>query len=203
MIYLEDLLEAPNFTLETGRIAAGFRAAHELPPLYQLGVVVKDIESCAARLEARGLRPFFIAQGTAAAWAEREMTGKPTARLGMGFHHGVQIELIEPVDNAFFYTSSLDDQGRMSVHHIGFLVRDVDAWAHSFEQKGLPTWVRGTIRNLGLTIEFAYMDTVADAGIIIEFIGVKCLGIPMPVPPAVYHALGGIERLIGVRCLKL
>lgn len=203
MTYLEDLLDAPNFTLETSRLGKDFRARHKLPLLYQLGVVVKDIESCAARIETRGIGPFFIAQGKAASWRERGRDATPVARLGMASHLGVQIELIEPIEDADFYADWLDEKGRMVVHHLGFVVDDVDRHAGVLEKQGYPTWVRGSIRNLGLAIDFAYMDTIADAGIVIEFISMRCLGIPMVAPPALYQALGALECLTGVRCLKL
>ncbi|HOM30197.1 MAG TPA: VOC family protein [Deltaproteobacteria bacterium] len=199
-MYLEDLLEADNFTIEATKIAGRFREEHRLPLLYQLGVVVTGIEDCASRLEDKGIGPFFIAKGSPVFWNERGRLGKPTVKLGVAFFRGVQIELIEPLDDALFYSSHLDPQGRMVVHHLGFLVGDVDKEALALNREGCPTWVRGTIREFPVTAEFAYMDTVDKAGIIIEFITMKYLGLRLPVPHAIYHALGALQKASGARC---
>ena len=201
MVYLDELLRADNFTLAVSRIAQGFRDRYELPLLHQLGVVVSDIEAAASQLEAKGMGPFFIASGSPVFWNERRKLGNLKIKLGIAYHKGVEVELIEPVEGAGFYGSWLDPNGRMVVHHLGFIVNDVDAYAAVLEKDGFPTWVRGYIRAFPTTAEFAYMDTVDGAGIIIEFITMRLFGLRLPIPHAVFHALGNVEKTIGIRCL--
>ncbi len=201
-MYLEELLDSGNFTIATGRIASDFRQARRLPPLYQLGVLVRGMEERAGHLESRGIGPFFIAQGSPVFWNERGRLLKPTVKLGLAFHKGVQIELIEPIRDADFYAARLDPAGGMPVHHLGFLVDDVDMHAFELNKSGCPTWVRGTISRFPVRAEFAYMDTEDKAGIVIEFITMKYFGLRIPAPKALYHLLGAVQRLSGPRCWK-
>ncbi len=202
-MYLDELLQADNFTLATSRIAQSFRERHGLPLLHQLGIVIPNIEAAAAELEAKGIGPFFILSGSPVFWNERRMLRDVNVKLGIAYYRGVEIELIEPVENAEFYGNHLDPGGRMVVHHLGFIVDDVDRYAEMLETEGSTTWVRGTIRTFPTTAEFAYMDTVGKAGIIVEFITMRLLGLRVPIPHAVFHALGRAEKALGIKCMPL
>jgi hypothetical protein len=111
------------------------------------------------------------------------------------------LELLEPGTGSTFYKSCVDKERRMVVQHLGFMVKDVDARAKMLEAKGCKTWVRGTIKSFLLVINFAYMDTTNEAGIILEYIDFRLFGIPIKIPAAIFHALGRLEKLIGVRSL--
>lgn len=203
MVYLDDLLRADNFTLAVSRIAQDFRERFELPLLHQLGVVVSDIETASAQLEVQGMGPFFIISGSPVFWNERGRIRDVAVKIGIAYHKGVEVELIEPVRNAEFYRDRVDPSGRMAVHHLGFLVDDVDRHAAMFSRDGMRTWVRGTIHAFPSTAEFAYMDTEDRAGIIIEFITMRLLGLRLPLPHAAFHALGYLEKATGVRCMPM
>ena len=202
MIYLDDLLKSDNFNLAVNEIAKDFREKNKLPDIYQLGIVVPDVEAAAAELEAKGIGPFFIASSGLKLWREH---GKPKSfhgKVGIAYYQGFEFELLEPGTGSTFYKSCVDPECRMVVQHLGFRASDVDAEAQSLEKIGCVTWVRGIIKSFPLVTDFAYMDTRDQAGIILEFIDMKILGFAVKIPAGIFHALGRMEKLIGKRSLS-
>ena len=202
MMYFDDLLKSANLDDEVSRIAKDFRAKHQFPEVKQFGVVVPDVEAAAAELEKKGIGPFFIASDTLEFWKERGKDKAFSGKVGMAIYKGYNIELLEPGAGSTFYKSCVDKKGRMVLQHLGFMVKDVDAHTRGLEKSGCATWVRGRINALGFVTDFAYMDTVAQAGIILEFINMKMMGISVNVPAGVYHNLGRLEKMIGKRSLS-
>lgn len=202
MMYFDDLLKSGNLDDEVSRIAKDFRAKHQFPEVKQFGVVVPDVEAAAAELEKKGIGPFFIASDTLEFWKERGKDKAFSGKVGMAIYKGYNIELLEPGTGSTFYKSCVDKKGRMVLQHLGFMVKDVDAHTRGLEKSGCATWVRGRINALGFVTDFAYMDTVAQAGIILEFINMKMMGISVNVPAGVYHNLGRLEKMIGKRSLS-
>jgi hypothetical protein len=202
MIYFDDLLNADNLDSAVSQIAGDFREKYRFPDVHQFGVVVPDVEIAAAQLEEKGIGPFFIASDTLDLWNERGEAGKFHGKVGMACHQGYNIELLEPGNGSTFYKSCVDQDGRMVLQHLGFLVKDVDAHAQNIEKSGCATWVRGRIKALPLVTDFAYMDTRDQAGIILEFIDMKIMGFSIKVPAGIYHNLGRIEKIIGIRSLS-
>ena len=68
---------------------------------------------------------------------------------------------------------------------------------------GTPTRVRGKIKAGPFVFEFAYMDTVAAAGTIIELISFNALGIRFKPFGFIYHFLGRLEKISGIRCVDV
>lgn len=200
--YFDDLLRADNLDDALSRIAQDFREKYKFPDIRQLGVVVADVEKAAANLEARGVGPFFIASDTLPLWNERGVNKTFSGKLGMAVYREYEIELLEPGVGSDFYKNYVDAQDRMVLQHLGFLVEDVDAWRNRLQQAGCETWVRGRIQSFPMTIDFAYLDTLRPAGIILEFIDMRFLGIRVKPPGPIYHALGRLEKWTGIRCLK-
>jgi hypothetical protein len=202
MIYFDDLLKDNNIDDTISRIAKDFRKKQNFPDVHQLGVIVADVESAAAKLEAQGIGPFFIASDTLKFWNERGESRTFSGKLGMAIYKGYEIELLEPGVGSDFYRSCVDEKGRMVVQHLGFLVKDVDAYRTKLEQSGGKTWVRGQIKSFPITTDFAYMDTVDAAGIILEFIDMRFLGFHVALPGTILHSLGRLQKLTGIRCLS-
>jgi Glyoxalase/Bleomycin resistance protein/Dioxygenase superfamily len=192
-VLLEEVLKSGDLASAGKELAAGFRARFGLPPLYELGLVVPDAEKAAADLEAQGVRRFLILGGRPVLWQDRGEEGRPQGKMGLAFHQGVELELLEPMQGSTFYDQAIDVEGRPVVHHLGFLVNDVDGWAGKLTAAGFPVWVRGRLQLGPLRCEFAYMDTVADAGVIIEFIDWRLFGRAFSPPATV---LGGLAQLV-------
>jgi hypothetical protein len=202
MIYFDDLLKDNNIHGTLSRIAGDFRKKHHFPEVRQLGVIVADVEKAASKLEAKGVGPFFIASDTLKFWDERGEKRTFSGKLGMAIYKGYEIELLEPGVGSTFYKTCVDEKNRMVVQHLGFLVSDVDAYRNALELAGCKTWVRGQIKSFPIVTDFAYMDSVEQAGIILEFIDMRFLGIRVKPPGIIYHSLGKLEKLTGIRCLK-
>jgi len=202
MIYFDDLLQDDNICDAVSRIAGEFREKHNFPEVRQLGVVVPDVETAATQLEKRGIGPFFIASDTLKFWNERGEDRTFSGKLGMAIYKGYEVELLEPGIGSAFYKSCVDGKGRMVLQHLGFLVNDVDDYRNKLEKAGCQTWIRGQIKSFPVVIDFAYMDSVAQAGIILEFIDMRFLGIGVKPPGIIYHGLGKLEKITGIRCLK-
>jgi hypothetical protein len=202
MIYFDDLLKSDNIDYAVSRIAKEFREKNKFPDVRQLGVVVADVETAAAELEKQGIGPFFIASDTLKFWDERGENKTFSGKVGMAIYKGYEIELLEPGVGSAFYKSCVDSECRMVLQHLGFLVKDVDAYRQELEKRGCATWVRGQIKSFPIVTDFAYMDTVAQAGIILEFIDMRFLGFAVKVPGGIYHSLGRLEKLIGIRSLS-
>jgi hypothetical protein len=200
---LSDLLASGDFRTAVDRLAREFRERHGLPSIHQLGIVVPEVESAAGELEARGIGPFFIAAGSPALWRERGEDRTYSGKLGIAYHQGLELELLEPGEGSDFYRRKLDPEGRAVVQHLGLSVDDVDEWASRLEGEGYPVWVRGKLKTGPLRTDFAYMDTEAAAGLVIEFICWRLFGRRFSPPGSVFHAIGRLEKLLGKRCLAL
>lgn len=201
-ILLDDLLDAPSFRDAADRIARSFRERHGLPAPGQLGIVVPEVEAAAARLEReRSLGPFFVAEGSPVVWREVGAEREVRVQLGFARHAGVELELIEPGTGTDFFRDYVDPGGGAVVQHLGFFGGDVDARARRLAgtSPGAGVRVRGRLAAGPLRSDFAYMDTDAAAGIVIELIDARMLGLPWRTPGVVYHLLGRVQKWTGKR----
>jgi methylmalonyl-CoA/ethylmalonyl-CoA epimerase len=137
--------------------------------LHHVGLVVKDIDKAIDYLESIGIGPF---EGSA---GERKFTipfkgelhGKPAewkttisnAQLG-----DVQLELLEPTEGPQALKESLDATGE-GLHHIGFLVNDIDQVIEKGRQDGLRIWTMSK-RQDGPS--FLYFEPTKPGGMAIE-----------------------------------
>lgn len=198
-MFLEELLRSPNFGDAVENLARSFRERWGLPEVHQLGLVVPDVENAADALAKRNIGPFFIAVGAPRLWRERGQERRVRGKMALTRYRGVELELLEPLEGSDFYTGSVDPEGRPVVHHIGFFVNDVDGWADRLVRAGYPLWVRGRLGLGPLRTDFAYMDTVLDAGVIGEFICWRIFGWRFVPPGPVLRAIGQLERRLGFR----
>ena len=195
-----ELLDADDFGCEAGSLAGDFRERYGLPPVHQVGLVVPDVEAAARQLEERGLGPFLILSGEPSTWLEGGRPGKFQGKVGMAFHHGFELELLEPGEGSDHYRRSLDPGGGIVVQHVGLLVDDVDQWAARLNAAGHATMVRGQLKVGPLRFDFAHLDTRADAGLLVEFISARLLGRPSHTRPGLIRRLGSFQKWTGKRC---
>jgi catechol 2,3-dioxygenase-like lactoylglutathione lyase family enzyme len=201
MMILDDLLNAGNWSQTVDGLAHEFRQAHGLPEIHQLGLVVPDVEDAASRLEARGIAPFFIAEGAPVLWRERGQERQFRGMMGIAYHHGVELELLAPGTGSDFYRQGLDPEGRIVVQHLGLAVENVDEWAGRLDASGVPVWVRGQLKLGPVGVDFAYMDSLEQAGVVVEFICWRLFGRVFSPPPGVFHTVGRLEKWSGHRSL--
>ncbi len=203
MVLLNDLLRAGHFADAVNDLAKKFRERFRLPEIHQLGLVVPDVEAAAGMLEDSGIGPFFIASGSPVLWRERDEERGYRGKLGIAYHEGFELELLEPGEGSDFYRQSLDKDSRIVVQHLGFVVPDVDVWAHILSNAGYSVWVRGRLKPGLMEGDFAYMDTVNDAGLVIEFICWRLMGLRISPPAAIFRAIGHLEKWTGKRSISL
>jgi Glyoxalase/Bleomycin resistance protein/Dioxygenase superfamily len=198
----DEVLNSGNIADGVDQLAHEYRASLGLSSIYQLGLAVKSVEESAARLEALGFGPFFIMDGPAKMWRERGVERHFRGKMGLAFHRGVQLELLEPGEGSDFYRQSLDPAGGITIQHLGFWVRDVEAWSQRLIDSGVQVWIRGKLKSGPLTVDFAYLDTVAQTGFVIEFLCWKLMNIPFKLPAWVAHGIGRLEKISGKRSLS-
>ena len=203
MIYLDDLLRGNDFDHVVAGLARPLRERFAFPSLHQLGVVVPDVEKAAAVLENDGFEPFFVARGAPVFWQEKGRRHRVSDKMGLAYHQGIEIELLEPLQGSDFYHSALDPSGRPVLQHLGFLVEDVDRWGEKLASAGLGVWVRGQLKTGPVKTDFAYMDPLEDDGLIMEFIVWRCFGQRFHPRSAIAHTIGRIQQWTGKRCWSL
>ena len=142
-------------------------AQFKLPPVHQLGFVVRDIEKACTHYEA------VFDTGPFSPVIDVDMDGvllrgKPVkTKIKVAFVQsgGVQIELIQPVEGTNVYTEFLETKGE-GIHHLGYQIDDIEAAKAAFRSKGLePVFCR----DMGV-MEFAYYDTAEVGGLMLEFL---------------------------------
>jgi len=139
----------------------------KLPPVYQLGYVVRDIERACEFYEATyGVGPFQVIPEVIMDGAI--LRGQPIdTRIKVAFAKSdkVEIEFIQPLQGQNLYTEFLDAKGD-GIHHLGFVVDDMNAWKAQFAARGFETVFH---RDMGV-MEFAYFDTSVVGGLMLELL---------------------------------
>jgi len=75
------------------------------------------------------------------------------------------------------------------IHHLGFMVQDIDKRLDACQKLGIGVLQRGTIRDIGFTVDYAYVDTVEQAGVVIEFIQWRLGALPLPTNRLTFNIL--------------
>jgi methylmalonyl-CoA/ethylmalonyl-CoA epimerase len=139
----------------------------KLPPVYQLGYVVKNIDqACEFYTSTFGIGPFDVID-------EVDMEGvifrgKPTSttiKVAFAKSEKVELEFIQPLTGSNPYTEFLETKGD-GIHHLGFVVDDMDAWLKDFAAKGLEPIFH---HDMGV-MDFAYFDTSMFGGLMLELL---------------------------------
>lgn len=139
----------------------------KLPPVYQLGFVVKDIEKTSKHYES------YFGTDAFSEVIDVDMDGalfrgqpvKTKIKVAFVQSGAVQIELIQPVEGNNPYTEFLASKGE-GIHHLGYQVEDMDTAKADFLKKGRQPIFQ---RDMGV-MEFAYYDTSEAGGLMIEFL---------------------------------
>jgi len=141
----------------------------KLPPVSQVGIVVRDIERTAEYYTSTfGIGPFSIID------VDMEgviLRGKPiSTKIKAAFAQSgpLQIEFIQPVEGDNIYTEFLASKGE-GLHHLGFQVDDMDAMLAELAKEGIEPIFH---HNYGF-MAFAYLNTDKIGGVIFELLWTK------------------------------
>ncbi len=125
--------------------------------VYQVGVVVRDMDQAVRYYEALGIGPFESPKGTAPI-LERQVYGKPDPdgknRIRKTQMGSVELELVQPISGKSVQGEFLEKHGE-GVNHLGFLVDQLDLEVARLLEKGFRVISRG---------ELAEGQAVADPG---------------------------------------
>jgi len=140
-----------------------------LPPVSQVGIVVKDIERAAEYYTSTfGIGPFTIID------VDMEgviLQGKPIRlKIKAAFAQSgpLQIELIQPVEGENIYTEFLASKGE-GLHHLAFQVDDLETMLAALAKKGIKPIFH---HNYGFGA-FAYLNTDKIGGVMFELLWTK------------------------------
>ena len=138
-----------------------------MPRLSQIGIYVKDMDAAISRYEnVFGIGPWLVLEGETAYCLDRGCEVTVRGRIAMGYSGGVQLELINIVEGNNLYLDTLGglEEG---LHHLGFEVDDLEERLLACREAGIGVLQRGTLKQLGMTIDYAYLDTLETVGVIL------------------------------------
>jgi hypothetical protein len=104
----------------------------------QIGHVTGDLDAAVAMWTARlGVGPWTVFRNVKLTGDNRGLPADVTIDVALGYRGGVQIELIEPTSSA--PSPYRDSAGalREGVHHLGWVVDDLEAAIGDFARRGL------------------------------------------------------------------
>ena len=140
----------------------------KLPPVFQVGIVVKDIDAASDYYcFVFGWGPFKV--------RDLEMkgaiyNGKPVDcrfKVASARQPGVEIELIQPLEGDTPYADFLRERGE-GLHHLGVKVDDLDETLARLEKEGIHPVFHKYYPDINFG--FAYLDSDRIGGVMLELI---------------------------------
>lgn len=140
----------------------------------QIAVVVRDLDAAMARyVRDLGIGPWDVyTYGPNRLWkmTYRGVEQPYSMKLALAQVGPTMYELIQPLDEGSnIYQEFLDDRGE-GLHHFGCFVSDIDAAIADMEALGFPLLQSGRGFGVDLDGAYAYFDTEAAFGCIVEAI---------------------------------
>ena len=136
----------------------------ELPPIDQVGYVVRDLEATLARYEPL-FGPFTRMDSALSGVLYRGVPSDVHLRMAFGSAGSVEMEFIEVVSGASPHSEFLA-AGREGIHHVRYRVPDCDAAIAALRGEGFePIWYH----DMGFA-KFAYCEHATRDGVLIEFL---------------------------------
>jgi hypothetical protein len=163
-----------------------------LPRVGQVGYVVSDAHGSIDRhKDAYGLKPWLVIDTHSHDCVLRGSEVQSVLRIGLAYSGPVQVELIQVLEGESIHREHPNElEGEP--HHLGFMVRDIDKRLSDCRRLGIGILQRGTIRETGITVDYAYLDTLDTAGIILELIQWRVGPVPMPTNRLVFNLVCAI-----------
>jgi catechol 2,3-dioxygenase-like lactoylglutathione lyase family enzyme len=161
----------------------------KLPRLGQIGYVVKDIDKAVLYYkDTLGIRPWMLLDERPEPCIEKDEEVHPLLRIALAYTGPIQLELIQVLEGESVHLKH-PAESLWRVHHLGFMVQDIERRLNASQELGIGVLQRGTIKDIGFTVDYAYLDTVNEAGVVIEFIQWRLGALPLPVNRLVFNTL--------------
>jgi methylmalonyl-CoA/ethylmalonyl-CoA epimerase len=170
----------------------------KMPKLAQIGLYVKDLEKATRQYEELfGIGPWLVLEGEAVSCTYKGCEVDVKGRIAMGYSGKIQLELIQIMEGSNLYLDTLGglEEG---IHHMGFAVNNLEERLQACREAGIEVLQRGTLKQLGMTIDYAYLDTLGQVGVILEFIQSSFLGIKTKQAPWMLKMVARMQRRIGL-----
>lgn len=136
----------------------------EMPPIDQVGYVVKDLDETTRRY-APLFGPFSFMDSPLAGVLYRGKPADVHLRIAYGSAGSVEMEFIEVLSGRSPHAEFLA-AGREGIHHVRYRVPDCDATIAALRSEGLaPIWYH----DMGFA-KFAYLEHAARDGVLIELL---------------------------------
>ena len=143
----------------------------ELPPVTQVGVVVRDIAKAVDYYSTTfGWGPFKISEFEmkGADYNGRKIDCK--IKMARARQPGIEIELIQSLEGDTPYTDFLKEKGE-GLHHLGIRVEDVGATLAKLSGQGIRPVFSLSYPEIGLA--FAYLNSDSVGGVMIEIMQMR------------------------------
>lgn len=134
-----------------------------------VGAVVRDLDKAVEYYHSLGIKPFEPSKLTV---VERELRGKPIdvdkikAKISFARIGSIRLELIQPIKGKSPWKEFLESKGE-GVHHLGFLVDDIDKETAKLVEKGFVVVYRARFLKGGGAV---YFDTGKIGGVLLELV---------------------------------
>jgi methylmalonyl-CoA/ethylmalonyl-CoA epimerase len=132
--------------------------------IHQIGIVVKDLDKTISFFTAIGLGPFIIRNAKHPAATVKGKKESYEVRIAVCQQGPLQFELIEYIEGKTIHKDFLDQKGE-GLHHIRFMVSDLDDVINKFSKIGVNVLQEDRFENGG---GIAYMDSKKTGGAVIE-----------------------------------
>ena len=162
----------------------------KLPDVGQIGYVVEDINHAIQEWQVAHQRVPWLVLDHNHPCIFRGKQGRCTLRIALAYSGRIQIELIQVLDGETIHVgSAAKPEGK--IHHLGFMVRNLDGRLEYCQQQGAQLLQRGTIKSAGLTVDYAYLDcsAVGSPDLILELIQWRLGPLPISANRRLFNAL--------------
>jgi len=143
-----------------------------LPPISQIGVVVRDVQRAADHYSSLfGIGPFTIYEFVP---EDHLFMGEQThskVMMGKAMWGNIELELIQPMEGKSPHMDFLEQRGE-GVQHFGFNVPNFDELYEKFIQEGFKPLLKssGYVETYKGNLKVCYFDTDKAVGILFEII---------------------------------
>lgn len=166
-----------------------------LPKVGQIGFVVADLDKTLSYYrDTFGIGPWLLMDERPEPCIEDGKEIHPVLRIALAYVGAVQLELIQIIEGESFHLRHIRES-KSGVHHLGFMVGDIEKRLEACREAGIGILHQGTIRETGFMVNYAYLDTVDLTGTVIEFVQWRLGPIRVPVNRLVHN----MTCLIGSR----
>ena len=152
----------------------------KLPPPYQIGVVVEDMDKAVEYYSTIfGIGPFTVYEFMPEKQWFLEKPSSFKLKLGKAVWGDFELELLQPMEGESLHKDFLENYGE-GMQHLGFLVPNYDEMFNKFKKAGFQPLTRAEtyVETYKGYLKACYFDTRSVGGIIFEIIWKSWVAMP-------------------------